>query len=120
MTIALATDEFYGNVLLWSGGNSDDDNDVVVQTEDVWHYDTFLIFSTAGVLDVTVTFDGSNYSTAPLSLTDMGAAASAPVLITVANRVYGFKGRFNKIRVLQASATDTENVILVCARNFGD
>ncbi len=118
MTVTLATDEFYGDVLVWTGGISTDDNEVVVQTNDVFNYDTFILFSTAGVMDVTVTLDGTNYSTAPLSLTDMGAAASAPVIVTVANRVYGFKGRFNKVRVLQASGTDLADVSLVCGRNM--
>ena len=118
MTVTLATDEFYGDVLVWTGGISTDDNEVVVQTADVFHYDTFLLLGTAGAMDVMITLDGTNYSTAALSLTDMGAAASAPVVVTVANRVYGFKGRFNKVRVLQNGATDTANVSLVCGRNM--
>ncbi len=118
MAITLATDEFYGNVLVWSGGDSDDDNDVVVQTNSIIHYNTFLLMSTTGVLDVTVTLDGTNYSTAPLSLTDLGAATAAPVLVTVANRIYGFKGYFMKLRVLQASGVDTTAVTLVCGRNL--
>ena len=118
MTVTLATDEFYGDVLVWTGGISTDDNEVVVQTADVFNYETFLLLGTAGAMDVTITLDGTNYSTAPLSLTDMGAAASAPVIVTVANRVYGFKGRFNKIRVLQNGGTDTADVSLVCGRNM--
>ena len=118
MTIALATDELYGKVLVWSGGNSDDNNDVVVQTKDVLQFNTFLLMSTAGILDVLVSLDGTNYATAPLSLTDLGATTTAPVIVTVANRIYGFRGYFSKIRVLQADTTDTENVTLVCGRGL--
>ncbi len=118
MTITLATPKFYGNVLVYSGGNGDDDNDVVIQSGSIIQFNTFIIMSTTGALDVTVSLDGTNYSTAPLSLTDMGAAASAPVIVTVANRVYGFKGYFAKIRVLLATDTDADNVSMICGRDF--
>ncbi len=118
MTIALATDEFYGNTLVWSGGNSDDDNDVVVQTNDVTHFNTFMLTSRLGALDVLVSLDGTNYSTVPLSLTDLGAASVNPVIVTAAARIYGFKGFYMKIRVLQNSGTDTEDVVLVCGRDM--
>ena len=118
MTIALATAELYGKVLIWSGGNSDDDNDVVVQTNDVLQYNTFLLMSTAGVLDVLVSLDGTNYATVTLSLTDLGASSTAPVKVTVAARIYGFRGYFSKIRVLQNAGTDTEEVTLICGRDM--
>ncbi len=119
MTVTtLCTVENYGNVEVWSGGISTEDNDVVCQTGSVIHFNTFLILSTAGALDVTVTLDGTNYSTAPLSITDMGAAASAPVIVSVANRVYGFKGYFLKVRLLENGSTDTADVTLVCGRDL--
>ncbi len=114
----LCTVEGYGNVEIWSGGISTADNDVVCQTGSVIHYNTFLLMSTAGAMDITVTLDGTNYSTAPLSLTDMGAAASAPVIVSVANRVYGFKGYFLAVRVLENGGTDLADVVLVCGRDL--
>ncbi len=125
MTATLATDEFYGNVLVWSGGASDDNNEVPIQTADVTQYNTFLIMSTAGAMDVAVNFGVDTqatpvdiYSVAPLSLTDMGAAASAPVIVSVANRIYGFKGYFRKIRIIQNGATGVANATLICGRNL--
>ncbi len=125
MAVTLATDEYYGNVLLWSGGASDDNNEVFIQTADVTQYNTFLILSTAGAMDVTVNFGVDTqatpvdiYSTAPLSLTDLGATTSAPVIVSVAGRVYGFKGYFRKIRILQNGATGVENGALICGRNL--
>ena len=119
MTVTtLCTVESYGNVDIWSGGIATEDDDVVCQTGSVIHFNTFLIMSTAGALDVAVTLDGTNYSTAALSLTDMGAAASAPVIVSVANRVYGFKGYFMAIRVVEKGSTDVADVVLVCGRDL--
>ncbi len=110
--------ESYGNVEIWSGGISTADNDVVCQTGSIIHYNTFLLMSTAGAMDVTVTLDGTNYSTAPLSLTDLGAGSAAPVIVTVANRVYGFRGYFMAIRVLENGSTDLADVVLTCGRDL--
>ncbi len=118
MAITLATAKYYGNVLVFSEGDSDDDNDVVVQTGSIIQYNTFLLMSTTGVLDVYVTLDGTNYCTAPFSLSDLGAASVTPVLQTVANRIYGFRGYFAKIRVLQKDGTDTTAVTLTCGRDL--
>ena len=118
MTVTLATPKFYGNVLVYSGGISTDDDEVVVQSGSVIHYNTFIILSSAGAMDVLVTLDGTYYATAALSLTDMGAAASAPVIASVAGRVYGFKGYFAAVRVLQKGGTDTADVSMTCGRNL--
>ena len=89
------------------------DNDVVITFDDVVDgADTFLLMSTAGAMDVFVSLDGTNYSTAALSLTDMGAITSDPVVVTAANRCYGFRGKFKAIRVLQNGATAVANAVL--------
>lgn len=93
-------------------GSGTSDNDVVIQLERADPYDTFLLMSTAGAMDVFVSLDGTNYSTAALSLTDMGATTTAPVVVTVANRVYGFRGLFRSVRVLQNGGTAVENAAL--------
>ena len=118
MTVTLATAKYYGNVLVYSGGISTDDTEVVIQSGSVIHFNTFIILSTAGAMDVTVSLDGTNYSTARLSLTDMGAAASAPVIVSVAGRVYGFKGYFAYVRVIQKGGTDTANAAMICGRDL--
>lgn len=94
-------------------GTGTNDNDVVITFDDVVHgADTFLLMSTAGAMDVFVSLDGTNYATAALSLTDMGAITSDPVIVTAANRCYGFRGKFASIRVLQNGATAVENAVL--------
>lgn len=94
-------------------GSGTDDNDIVIEFSDVVDgADTFLLMSTAGAMDVFVSLDGTNYSTAALSLTDMGSTTSDPVLVTSANRVYGFRGKYKAIRVLQNGGTAVENAVL--------
>ena len=118
MAITLATAKYYGNVLVFSEGDSDDADDVVVQTGSIIQYNTFMLMSTTGALQVLVTLDGTNYATAPYSLSDLGAASVTPVLLSAANRVYGFRGYFAKIRVTQNGATDTTAVTLTCGRDL--
>ena len=88
-------------------GTGTNDDDVLLTVEDAREFDTFILMSTDGAVDVQVTLDGTNWSTAPLSLTDMGATTSDPVIVTVADRVYGFRGVVRGVRVLQNGATAT-------------
>lgn len=112
----MATPNFVGGtVLRYEEGEGTNDNDVVIQTGDVSAWDSFLLLSTAGAMDVLVSLDGTNYSTVALRLEDMGVAGSTPVLVTAAGQVYGFRGKFAAIRVLQNGATAVENATLVCA-----
>jgi hypothetical protein len=92
------------------------DNDVVIQSEDVSKWDTFQIMSTAGAMDVFVSLDGTNYATAPMSLQDMGASTSDPVIVSAANRIYGFRGKYAKVRVLQNGATGVTVACMMCSR----
>ena len=93
-------------------GSGTNDNDVCIDFENAESFNTFHIMSTAGAMDVSVSLDGTNYSTAPLSIEDQGATSSAPVLVTVANRVYGFRGKYKSIRILQNGATAVVNAAL--------
>lgn len=114
MTTALATIASVGNTLSYTAGTGTNDNDVVVQTGDISQYDTFTLQSTGGAVDVAVSLDGTNYSTAPLSLTDMGATAAAPVIVTAANRTYMFRGKFGKLQISQNGATGVTGCCLTC------
>lgn len=86
-------------------GTGANDNDVLLTVEDAREFDTFILMSTDGTVDVQISLDGTNYSAAPLSMTDMGSTTSDPVIVTAADRVYGFRGVFRKVRVLQNGAT---------------
>jgi hypothetical protein len=86
-------------------GTGANDNDVLLTTGNVGRFDAFTLMSTVGAVDVFVSLDGTTYSTAALSLSDHGATTSDPVLVTAALRVYQFRGKFAKVRVLQNGAT---------------
>lgn len=112
----MATPDHMGNCLRYKDGVGANDNDVVIQTGDVSSYNEFVLQATDGAVDVFVSLDGANYSTAPLSLIDLGATTSDPVLVTAADRTYAFFGRFALIRVLQNGVTAVAGCTLMCAR----
>ena len=112
MTIGTLTTEELGNVLRYTNTTTDDD-EVAISTGDVSRFNTFMLLSLTGAVDVLTSLDGTNFATAPQSLVDMGASDAAPVLVTVAGRVYGFRGKFRKIKVLQNGGTDAA-VTLLC------
>jgi len=81
-------------------------NDVLFTTDNAEKYSMFTLMSTAGAVQVLVSLDGTNFSTAPLAMEDQGATAMTTyVLLTAANRVYKFSGKFRVIRVTQNGAT---------------
>jgi hypothetical protein len=89
-----------------AGTTGVNDNDVLIEFDsNVEAFDTFELMSTAGAMDVFVSLDGTNYTTAAHSLADLGAITTDPVIVTAANRVYGFRGKYKKIKVLQNGAT---------------
>lgn len=100
---------------VYVSGSGSNDNDVVIDALDVREFDTFTLMSTGGAMDVEVSLDGSNYTTAPLCLADLGAQDLAPVLQTVAGRLYGFRGRFKHVRVRQNGVTAVANASLFCS-----
>jgi len=92
------------------------DNDVVVEVDDASRYDEFYFMSTAGVLDVDVSLDGTNFATA-IALTDEESVAPATkVLVTAAGILYSFCGHFKVVRVRQASVVAVANAVMICGR----
>ena len=112
----VGTPEGYGKRVLWNGIVVPDDNDICLETTDVSMYDVFQLKSTAGAMDVFVSLDGSSFTTVPLSLVDQGATATAPVVLTAPNRMYGFGGVYRAIRVRQTGATDIAGCQLLMSR----
>jgi hypothetical protein len=89
------------------------DNSVIINwNNNLDYFDTFMLMSTAGAMDVYGSLDGTNYSTAPIAMSDLGATTADPVIVTVAGRMYGFKGKYKALRVLQNGATNVANAIL--------
>jgi len=94
-------------------GSGVNDNDTVILLQRADPQVVYCLMSTAGAMDVVVSLDGTNFTTAPLSLTDMGATDNLPVLVTVANRLYQFTvPGAQAIKVLQNGGTAVENATL--------
>lgn len=92
------------------------DEDICIETVDVSRFDTFMLSSSAGSVKVLVN-DGQQWQTAPLSLVDLGATDTNPVLQTAADRQYGFRGYYQALRVQQEGATAAADVTLRCKRS---
>jgi hypothetical protein len=92
------------------------DNDIVIEIENVERYEEFSLMSTGGAMDVFPSLDGTNFATAPLSLADLGAVVTDPVLATVANRIYRFRGIYKHLRIRQVGGTAVANPVLICSR----
>lgn len=97
------------------GENGVNDNDICIETTDISRYDTFMLSCSTGSVQVFL-WDGQNWQTSPLSLSDLGATDQNPVLGTSALRQYGFRGNYQKLKVQQNGASAATNVVLRCAK----
>jgi hypothetical protein len=94
------------NAVEYFTGTGTNDNDVLFTAQPVEKHSEFALMSTTGAVDVFVSLDGVNFSTAPLAMEDQGATTSTTyVLVTAALRLYKFSGKYRCIRVLQNGAT---------------
>lgn len=97
-----------GGVYAGAGVN---DADVLFTTDDMSYYSLFSLHCIAGAVNVLVSLDGKTYTTAPLSLADLGATTTAPVIVTAAGRMYAFAGKYRHVRVMQNGATAASVVL---------
>jgi hypothetical protein len=114
MTIGAQAVAHNGNTTVYTNTSTEDD-EVTIQTGNVSGFDTFMVMSGTGAVDVYPSLDGTNYATSALSLQDMGATTTDPVVVTAAGRIYGFRGKYQKVRIVQNGATDVA-ATLVCGR----
>ena len=96
-------------------GTGTNNDDVCIETNDVSRWDVFQLMNTDGACDVIVTLDDTNWSSV-ISLADLGGTSLDPVVVTVADRMYGFAGKFKRIRVLQNGGTPVTSVSLSCGK----
>lgn len=90
------------------------DNDLLFTTGNVEKHSVFTLMSSAGVVDVEVSLDGTNFSTAALAMEDQGATANATyAIVTVAARAYKWTGKYRVIRVRQNGGT-AATAVLMC------
>jgi hypothetical protein len=115
----LATIDIVGNFTRFSGGVGVSNGDTVIQTNDASRYDSFTLISVAGAMAVFVSLDGTHYTTAALSLIDLGATTVAPVVVTAAGRLYAFYGNFALVQVQQSGGTAVTGATLVMTKKGG-
>ena len=80
------------------------DNAVVISVSDARSYQSCVITSTAGAVDVFVGV-GTVIGTIGLQLRDMNATTVTYVALTTVNRQYIFEGSYRTIQVLQNGVT---------------
>jgi len=87
-------------------GTGSADQSVLFVTADADLYDTCSLVSSDGSVEVQVTIDGTNWSTA-VALEAQGVEDIIRVLATVADQLYWFGVKAKYIRVRQVGATAT-------------
>lgn len=115
----LATENFIGNWLRYTGGTGVNAADVVCQPTDISRYDTFTFASTAGAVAVFATLDGTNFMTSAMAMEDLGAASttgSVLVTVTAAERIYRIRGSFQSLQFQQSGATGVTAFTLLCSK----
>ena len=90
-------------MLKFTGAIGVDDNDVVYTSQNVEDYDEHLFHAVAGVVTVQVLING--VWSADIAFDDLDSVAPATlVVITTTTQHYRLRGKFEKIRFLQAGA----------------
>lgn len=91
------------------------DNATVVElfSADTLNYDTWILGSTGGAMDVYVSIDGTNYLATPVSLLDMTSTTPSTMVVkTTAGGAFAFRGKFKKIKVLQETTNVTAPALI--------
>lgn len=110
-----------GNIEVFTLGSGANANDVIFAPGDVSKFDDFCLMSTAGAMQVLVSLDGVNFTTAPLSMLDLGVNGVQPTMVnvTAAGRMYRFGGDFALLQVTQNGAVAVANASLSCRKSGG-
>lgn len=91
----------------WTGSIGTNDNDVVYTSRDVSDYNLHVIECTDGTVDIDISTDGTNFTSAVAVRNVKGANSTTFVVDAIAASVpvVELRGRFKTIRVLQKGAT---------------
>jgi hypothetical protein len=102
---AQAAEESYSSYATRYYGSASADNALLFTTGEITRFDGCMLMSPDGAVDVEGTLDGTNWSTAAVSMQDLGATSVDPVLVTAADRMYYVPGKYRFLRVRQNGAT---------------
>lgn len=111
MLDASATVQSFSSYVLYTGTGTNS-GDVLFTTTNTAFYDTCLLMSVTGAVQVFPSLDGTNFVTSALSLADLHLTTSDPVTSTVAGAMYGFSGRYPSIQVKQTGASASSASLL--------
>ena len=113
---AQSAEETYGSNGTRYFGSAAGDNILLFTTGDLIQFGKgCMLMSTDGAVDVEGSLDGTNFTTAPIHLQDLGATSVDPVLVTAADRMYYVPGWYRFLRVRQNGAT-AASASLLCKR----
>ena len=106
----VGTHNFYGPTHQIIGIAGIADNQVVAELENAERYNRVYFMSSAGVVDVDVSLDGTNFAAA-VAFEDLHSLAPATrVIVTVADLVYMLVGTFKTVRFRQ-NTTNVDDFI---------
>ncbi len=92
------------------------DNDVVIDFDNAERWNSFILQTTTGVVEVDVSA-GLDVFKSIITLEDLHSTTPATrVVITAATKIYRFTGTFKRIRVRQASGTAAVGTVLLLSR----
>lgn len=100
------SDQVHKAVSFACAAGTNDDDIMVTLTDDALHYDTWILGSTGGAMEVHVALIGTTPLATPIALLDMTSTTpSTMVVATTAGKAVAFRGKFTAIRVRQTGAT---------------
>lgn len=103
----LATRQPNGDIVVYSGGSSDNDNEILLTLDASGLSEIIFGHGGTGAVDVFASLDGTTFLTTALSLEDLGdttAGMTDYVNVTANNRVYRIKGPYRALRFMQNGA----------------
>lgn len=100
------SDETHKAVVFPCAAGANDNDIIIAITGDALHYDTWLLGSTAGAMDVEVALINTSYLATQIALLDLTSTTPSTMVIeTTAGKPVAFRGKFTAIRVRQKGAT---------------
>ena len=96
--------QLLGSVRVYTAEGTQGPGNIMITSDNVSRYDTFIFLSTAGSFTVEASIDGTDWSTA-LQLEDRGAATLTMVTTGVSGTLYAMRCKLPYVRVKQSGAT---------------
>jgi hypothetical protein len=105
---AQGAEESFGNNGTRYYGTASADNQLLFTTGEILRFGRgCMLMSPDGAVDVEGTLDGTNWTTTPITMQDLGAVTVDPVAVTAPDRMYYVPGFYRFLRVRQNGATAT-------------